>query len=252
MAKYWREIHGLALSETARVFHIESVEKLLLAIVTAVALVAALLLVGSEDAARDEMIVRSVLAGVVVLGFPLVYVIKFIQAPPRRDQVKQERIEKLQTAFEPNIEFITNEGTVWIDGNVASISVRVQNKSNVTLRDVFVELDRFAEGMQILNLPRKLKPRDEPGPKFDLPPRRTQYVILATVDLAPKTQIVYQFVDRQKTDVSNCGAYKNKLKAYGDGIQPINRFISLSVSENGDEIRFGTASLHIDPPSNID
>lgn len=179
-----------------------------------------------------------------------------ISAPVRqRDEAREAQsdletdLEKAQTA---RIGFKVTNNCIWINGNTASISVAVENASDTMLRDVFVELDRFVNGLEILNLPRKLKPRDEPGPKFDLPPRRTQYVVVATVNLEPNTRIEYQFVDRQKSDVSNPGKYKIKLKVYGDSIRPINQFFPLIVSENGNEIIFGNASLHIDPPPDPD
>lgn len=246
---YWRHVHRLALKATRKNLGLEFRAQIVIRALLAIAVICALALWGSGDASLDEMITRGVVISFVIALFPLLYVWQFVSIPAALDKEKTGRIGELERRRQPQIELKTAAGCIWLTGNTASISVAVFNPTDTTIRDVFVELDRFVDRMPILNLPRKLKPRDEPGPKFDLPPRRTQYVILATLDLKPKTRIEYQFVDRQRKDVSNPGEYEIKLKAYGDGILPTNRLFPFKVSEDGNSVIFGNTSLTTDPPN---
>lgn len=172
----------------------------------------------------------------------------FVASPFRLWRKKSAEIEALKSDGFLKIALRTTMNSLWLEKNRASVSIAIENISDATIRDVFVELDRFVEGNPILNLPRKLRPRDEPGPKFDLAPHKTQYVLVGTVELEPNSRFEWQFVNRENADVSVAGKYVIKLKAYGDGIQPENRFIPLSIEKDGSEVTFGTASIHTDPP----
>lgn len=176
----------------------------------------------------------------------------FVASPFRLWRKKSAEIEALKSDRFPKIALKTTGNSLWLENNRASVSIAIENISDATIRDVFVELDRFVDGNPILNLPRKLRPRDEPGPKFDLAPHTTQYVLVGTVELEPNSRFEWQFVDQKRSDVSVAGEYEIKLKAYGDGIQPENRFIPLSIEKDGTEVTFGTARIHTDPPPNPD
>lgn len=65
----------------------------MLRLLVGIVVAAALLLWGSEDAARDELIVRGVLAGVVVVTFPLTFFVHFFREPSERERSLKAQID---------------------------------------------------------------------------------------------------------------------------------------------------------------
>lgn len=241
---YWRRVVVRAWEQTIRSLGFESRGRIVTAIFSFVVTVAVLLFWGSQDAAGDMTLERGALWVITLLAFPFIYLWIFLRVSPEWDKQKTDRISELEGQLQPAIELKTTEKSVWFSEDAASLSVAVTNLSDSTIHNVFVELDRFVDSMPIVNLPRKLKPRDEPGPKFDLAPRRTQYVVFGTAYFGDDARVEYEFIDKQANDYSRVGKYKVKLKAYGDDIQPVNCLFPLVIFANKRSFQFGSAGVH--------
>ena len=85
MDDYWKRVSYRARSEAAVLLGVDSREKIVIKGILAVAIILALALFGSEDASRDEMIVRFTIIAVFVLLILLVYAWKFADSPPRME-----------------------------------------------------------------------------------------------------------------------------------------------------------------------
>jgi hypothetical protein len=96
MPKFWSVVHTQAIQATRRLLGLESVAAIVIRALITIAIVAALMLWGSDDAANDEMIFRSVAAGLVILLAPFVYAgnfVRFLPAPARASHEKLTALE---------------------------------------------------------------------------------------------------------------------------------------------------------------
>jgi hypothetical protein len=196
---------------------------------------------GSYEVVLPGKPFESLVFGIVLLGAALIvaFLLRMIGAPARLYGALSERHEQLEAAHEqlkaslrPKLELVADQKCLWT-GTDLSISVGVRNLSDTTIRDVMVQLDRFVEGQGIANLPRNLRTREGQRPKFDLAPRQTEYMLIGRVVQGGRLR--YDFVgDPQESSAP--GSYKIKIKAYGDGTVPVNRFFPISFGDGGDSV----------------
>jgi len=198
---------------------------------------------GSPDAARDEFVARLALAFAGLAVFPLIYLYWIRSIPGEWDKQKQEKIDELEDSLAAKITFAMPPNCLWSSTEGTTISIGIFNPSGVTIKSVFVELDRFVSGPSLGNLPRRLRLRSENLTKFDLAPGKTEYVLIATIRKGDEAKIEFEFPDKSVWDVMRHGNYKLKLKAYGDGIRPINQFFPFTVNETGEQLSFGPLEL---------
>lgn len=103
---YWGRVHKRAVREARALLHIESNERLALALITSVAGILGLLFWDSKDAATQEIIMRAAGIAVIVLLFPAFYAIKFHAVPSVMDREQRDQISDLQKAAEPVLEIL--------------------------------------------------------------------------------------------------------------------------------------------------
>jgi hypothetical protein len=103
MQAYWCMVHRRAWRRAARCLGFTSRGALIFRVLLGVAAVGALLLWGSEDAARDEMIGRITLAVAVLAAFPVVYVHQFVRAPAEIHAQTIGKFERLEKVVSPQV-----------------------------------------------------------------------------------------------------------------------------------------------------
>jgi hypothetical protein len=92
--KYWfGSVHRKAWQETRELLRIETRARLMMGIVTVGMALAVVWLMGEQETARSEILVRVALSAVILLAFPFVYVWEFIRAPSKLHyELEQENI----------------------------------------------------------------------------------------------------------------------------------------------------------------
>lgn len=90
---YWGRVHKRAFAATRRTLGLESWWQIVLRALAAIAVVSALALLGSADAAGDELIFRGAAIGVVLAIFPILYLVIFIATPAIFDKDQRESLK---------------------------------------------------------------------------------------------------------------------------------------------------------------
>lgn len=186
--------------------------------------------------------------GLALIGLAWVaaFSLRLLGAPARLHGTLSKKKDELEEALKPKLELLANQNCLWL-GKSLSISVAVRNISNTTIDDVVVHLDRFVEGQSLANLPRGLCTREGRASRFNLLPHQTEYVLIGHV--TPEGKLEYEFADGHK-EISIAGRYKIKIKAYADGIPPVNRFFPIEFGQGGNNVSIANIVGGIDPEAN--
>lgn len=171
------------------------------------------------------------------------FVVRLFGAPARLDAQKQRKITDLEDSLKPKLELIVNQNCLWV-GKEPSISIGIRNLSGSTVSGIIIHLDRFIEVVSIANMPRVLRTRTHGASTFDLRPGQTEYLLIGRV--SSDGRLEYEFADGQ-TASSRSGGYKLKIKAYADGLFPINRFVPIRFGDVGNSASIGGVEVGIDP-----
>src|SRR5436305_781801 len=92
---YWRAVVAQAFQETWSAL-LESPMQIILALLSTAFGISLLFLVGDDHAARAEAIVRTSSGFILLLAFPLLFIVKLASIPVRREKHLTDAIESLQ------------------------------------------------------------------------------------------------------------------------------------------------------------
>jgi hypothetical protein len=95
IGNYWRKVGLQSFTDTCSRFGLDSRGQIVLKVFGTVVVVLALLFLGSEDAATDEMLVRGALAALVALLFPAFFAWKLVSIPAALDKERADEIARL-------------------------------------------------------------------------------------------------------------------------------------------------------------
>lgn len=255
MRDYWRRICNRAFKETAATLGLDSTGRLLIRVVVAVVGIALLWLVGSENAATNEIILKSVATAIILLVFPGVFIWKMISVPAEEDVEKSHRIIKLEEAAKPKLIIRWGEGQPYlgltrfgapkppmsIPYEQLVYRIGVHNKStNATIENVYVNLENVGKYVPHISLPARLRRMDTNDDHFDLAPGATEYVDVAhMIDLGvydqrngKKKQIILCLADTKKARALLQDEYILKIKVYGRNVPPAIGFFRLYVEND--------------------
>lgn len=212
---YWSQIGLRALSDAAKFLHIDSTCNLLIALVGALGAILALYFWGSHDAATDELVARSAVAGLIILLFPLVYVWKFVTAPARikceQDQHildLKTNVELLKDSMKPRLVFGEIKEVIRYDPESQTSFDRtiidIINTGNEMFREcaVFVERVVFDDGSLV-----------EPRSQLRTEARHEDGVV-GRFKLSPNISKSIVLIEKADGDVRNPGVYQLYLENY--------------------------------------
>ena len=112
--EYWRKIHRVAIAETRKTFGLEAPEQIILRILMAIAVIAALIFVGSKGAAHDEIVVRIALCSLILFLFPAFYLWNLVRTPADLDTKNSQHTIRLQSQITELERFSTVVNRKWI------------------------------------------------------------------------------------------------------------------------------------------
>ncbi len=133
---YWKNVHAIALKSTRESLGLSSWGQIVLKVIVLAAVLSGLAFWGSDDAAKDEIVGRAFIAGVVSMLFPVVYFFHIFRIPALLErETKAEMLhkeEQLALALRDKAELSIKIFRIGIgdtrDGHVGySITVHVAN-----------------------------------------------------------------------------------------------------------------------------
>jgi hypothetical protein len=220
----------------------------LLSIAGVIAAVWGLLVLGSTDAARDEIIQRLFVSAVSVVGLFILYLYWIVRIPREWDEESRQRIEELEKRLTPICHFVWRpEDNKFLEVSevpsprpggprrLAKIArVAVKNESYaVTLKGVTVSVVNYT--MSGYPAPRsidmKLVARSIGRPIVDLDPRREETFTVFKIDKGKSNLKLGPFADNTRGGRFGSGKYKVKMTVSALNMARVDQFYLLEFDD---------------------
>ncbi len=89
---YWRKVHLRALKEARHDLWIETGGRAVIAIIIGALAVALIWLIGGQEMAANELVIRGAVTAAILIAFPIVYLWKFAAAPAKMAAEQEAKI----------------------------------------------------------------------------------------------------------------------------------------------------------------
>lgn len=241
MWRYWTRVHREAWRRARASLSLASLITLLAAIASLGVLVS-----GIASFSAGTMNDALLKVGVPILTLILIYSYWVAGIPSDWDTEKSSELDSLRQHQKPKILLMSEmNGTFWRSTNITengpqtsvAICIGVKNESDQPIRNASVQIERFSTptGHFMERLKRPLRMRDRGSYKFDIAPRKTEFVCVARFDMdkKPEPSLEFEVEDKARSDSFGPGTYQIQVVAYADNTMPIAASFEIHAHANG-------------------
>jgi hypothetical protein len=199
--EYWEMIWQKAWLEARRVLGLIPTVRLWLSIAIGIAIVIGLWFWGTEDAARDEMLIRGIAITAIVLALPFVWLWNCATMPVMLHNNLQQKVHEFEEAQRPHIRCDWR----YYDEMAELILVNTSLKSLLDI-DVSFRNYRKLDGSGIIDVLRSIWPVGGAEPPIRLDPHVPTYYRFAAVVTDRKGRTVIRlFLGKSQTTIQDGG-----------------------------------------------